>query len=222
VRTLPNGRALYGVERPVWDIEVEGAHEFFADGTLVHNSGYHRGGVYALRGSVVWCVKRYEFPDIRLAPRVVRTDFPRANILFISDSTAKDQVRHFIKELKRHNIFWIYRSKNPNIEDSAFLVNKLLYLRRLVFTKMAVEAAQAAAIANRDKNGQIPKGVGPSSPIHDVDHIRMVCYYLASNRKELNDVRMVTIARKQQLAEEVPEVEEMRGGYAKISPSALV
>jgi hypothetical protein len=186
------------------------------------NAGYHRGGVYILRHGVVYCVKRYEFPDIRLAPRVVRTDFPHANILFISDSTAKDQVRHFTKELRRHNIYWIYRSKNPNIEDSAFLVNKLLYTKRLVFTRMARDAAESAARALRDKNSQIPKGVGPSSPIHDVDHIRMACYYLASNKPELNDVRLVTIARKQRLLEDLPDVEEMRGGYAKISPAALL
>jgi hypothetical protein len=185
------------------------------------NQGYHRGGAYVLRGGVVWCVKRYEFPEMRHAPMVVRTDFPHAKIVFVPDATAKEQVRHFTRELKRHDIHWVYRSKNPNVEDSAFLVNKLLYTRRLIFTRMAGEAAESAARALRDKNNQIPKGVGPDSPIHDVDHIRILCYYLASNKQELNDIRRVTIERHQRMLEDEPGVEEQSGGYSVIAPRAL-
>lgn len=186
------------------------------------NQGYHRGGAYLLRGGVVYCVKRYEFPDIRQAPKVLRSDFPHATILFIPDATAKDQVRHFVRELKRHDIHWLYRSKNPNVEDSAFLVNKLLYTGRLIFTNMARDAAEAAAGALRDKNNQIPKGVGAASPIHDVDHIRLACYYLASNKPELLDIKRATIARHEEMFAGDPGVEELAGGYSRIAPRALV
>jgi hypothetical protein len=186
------------------------------------NQGYHRGGAYILRSGVVYCVKRYEFSEIREAPLVVRTDFPHAKIVFVPDATAKEQVRHFTRELRRHDIHWVYRSKNPHVEDSAFLVNKLLYTKRLIFTRMAQEAAGAAARALRDKNNQIPKGIGPDSPIHDVDHIRIVCYYLAANKKELLDIRRVTIARHQEMFGDEVGVEEQAGGYSVIAPHALI
>jgi hypothetical protein len=185
------------------------------------NQGFHRGGVYLLRGGTVYCVKRYEFADIREAPKVVRSDFPHAKLFFVPDATAKDQIRQFVRELRRYGIHWLYRAKNPNVEDSAFLVNKLLYTGRLIFTSMARDAAEAAASAQRDRNNQIPKGVGPRSPIHDVDHIRIVCYYLASNKKSLIDIRRVTIARRQELFDDDPGVEELSNGYTRIAPHAL-
>jgi hypothetical protein len=222
---LSTGRVLgdFDWDRNYMDVELD---RQINPGETVYwsqdfNQGYHRGGAYVLRSGAVYCVKRYEFADIRQAPLVVRTDFPHAVIVFVPDATAKEQVRQFIRELKRHDIHWVYRSKNPNVEDSAFLVNKLLYTRRLIFTSMARDAAEAAARALRDKNNQIPKGVGPDSPIHDVDHIRILCYYLAANKQELNDIRRVTIERHQRMFEEDLGVEEQAGGYSRIAPHAL-
>jgi hypothetical protein len=186
------------------------------------NQGYHRGCAALLREGVIYVIKRYEFPDIRQAPRVLRADFPHANILFIPDATAKEQIRHFVRELKRYDIHWAYRTKNPNVEDSAFLVNKLLYTSRLIFTTMAKETAEAAALAQRDKNNQIPKGLGPSSPIHDIDSLRLLAFFLASNKQELNDIRRVTIARHEEMFNEDPGVEELSGGYSRIAPHAFV
>jgi hypothetical protein len=222
---LATGRVLGDFD---WDrnfVETDMDRQVLAGETVYwaqdFNQGYHRGGAYLLRSGVVYCVKRYEFAEIRHAPLVVRTDFPHAKIVFIPDSTAKEQVRQFTRELKRHDIHWVYRTKNPHVEDSAFLVNKLLYTRRLIFTSMAREAAEAAARALRDKNNQVPKGVGPESPIHDVDHIRILCYYLASNKQELNDIRRVTIERHQRMLEDEIGVEEQAGGYSVIAPHAL-
>lgn len=121
VMTLANGHTLYGLKSPVWDIEVEGEHEYFADGVLVHNSGYHRGCVGVLRGNIIYIVKRYEFPDIREAPKVVRHDFPHNRIIWVPDTTAKDQIIQFTRELHKYGIWWITRGRNPNVEDSAFL-----------------------------------------------------------------------------------------------------
>jgi hypothetical protein len=185
------------------------------------NQGYHRGCAALLRDGVIYVIKRYEFPDIRQAPRVVRADFPHANILFVPDATAKEQIQHFTRELRRYDIHWVYRTKNPNVEDSAFLVNKLLYTSRLIITTMARDTAEAAALAQRDKNNQIPKGVGPSSPIHDIDSLRLLAFFLASNKQELNDIRRVTIARHQEMFQDDPGVEELAGGYSRIAPHAL-
>jgi hypothetical protein len=185
------------------------------------NTGYFRGCVGVERNGRIYIVKSYDFPDIREAPAVVRHDFPHNKIVWIPDTTAKDQISHFIKELRKFRIHWIQRGKNPLVEDSAFLVNKLFFTKRLFLTTMAKEVAEACALAQRDKNGKIPKGIGPNSPIHYVDTVRMMCYFLASNKRSLRDIKRVTIARHLEMYEEEPAVTELEGGYTELNPSAL-
>jgi hypothetical protein len=186
------------------------------------NQGYHRGCMFVVRNAVVYAIKRYEFPEIQYAPKVIRTDFPTQKIFFIPDSTAKDQITHFTRELRRNNIHLILRSKNPLVEDSAFLVNKLFFTKRLMITKGARETAEAASLAQRDKNGAIPKGVGPTSPIHDIDSLRLVAFFLACNRKDFADIRRLTVARHVDLEDEQEDkVREMSGGYVDLSPQAF-
>jgi hypothetical protein len=190
------------------------------------NTGYFRGCVGVERAGAdkigrIYVVKRYDFPDIREAPSVVRHDFPHNKIVWIPDTTSKDQISHFIKELRKHRIHWIQRGKNPLVEDSVFLVNKLLFTKRLFFTKMAKESAEACALAQRDKNGKVPKGIGPTSKVHDIDAIRYLCYFLASNKSSLRDIRRVTIARHLEMYEEEAAITELEGGYRELNPAAL-
>ena len=105
-------------------------------------------------------------------------------------------------------IFWAFRGKNPNVEDTVFLVNKLLYKRRLVFTEMAKETAEACSLALRDPNtGVLPKGIGRRSPIHDIDALRMLCYFLIF-KPVMKDIRDLTIRRR---LEEWKDEEEVFG-----------
>jgi hypothetical protein len=187
------------------------------------NTGYNRGCAAVTRGGKIFVVKRYEFPDIQHAPKVLRHDFPTNKIIFLPDATAKDQITHFLKELKSNSIHWAIRKKNPLVEDGVFLVNKLLFTRRLQFGKMAKASAEACALAQRDKNGKVPKGIGPNSPIHDVDAVRMVCYFIASNVATMRDMKRITIARHQFMEEEDPNdgIKELQDGYTELSPAAL-
>lgn len=184
------------------------------------NQGYHRGQVYVVRGNTIYCLKRYEFPEIRHAPSVLRNDFPRQKILFLPDTTAKEEIAHFARELGRHNISLITRTKNPIVEDSAFLVNKLLYTGRLIITKAAKETAEALSLQQRDKNGQIQKGVGMLSPVHDTDGVRLACYFLACNKKEFADIRRVTVERNQWMESE-SQLRTLNSGYYEIGSNAL-
>jgi hypothetical protein len=159
------------------------------------NQGYHRGCAAVLREGIIFIVKRYEFPDIREAPKVLRYDFPHNDIWWIPDTTAKDEIHQFTNELFNYRIKWITRTKNPNVEDTAFLVNKLLYSGRLICTQMAKETATALASFSRDKNNQIPKGVGPMSFAHDCDGPRYLCHYLALNEPSLRDIARITLYR---------------------------
>jgi hypothetical protein len=185
------------------------------------NTGYNRGVAAVERMGQIYIVKRYEFPEIKDGPTVLRHDFPHNKIVFLPDSTSNQQISHFLKELRMNNIYWALRRKNPLVEDGVFLVNKLLYTNRLFFGRMAKESANACALAQRDKNGKVPKGIGERSFIHDIDAIRMVCYYMASNIPTLYDIRKVTIQRS--IDKEAPEelVKEQLNGYSLVSPEAM-
>ena len=183
-----------------------------------------------LRGNVIYVVKRYEFEQIKDAPRVVRHDFPSNKIIWIPDASAKSDIMTFAAELRKYQIFWAFRGKNPNVEDTVFLVNKLLYMRRLVFTEMAKETAEACSLALRDtKTGLVPKGIGVRSPIHDIDALRMLCYFLIF-KPVMKDIRELTIRRRLEEWKHEEEVfgnaEDAKniiktGGFSVIGPDLL-
>lgn len=194
------------------------------------NQGYFRGCVAVLRGNVIYVIKRYEFEQIKDAPSVVRYDFPFNKIVWIPDASAKNEILTFTTELRKYNIFWAFRSKNPNVEDTVFLVNKLLYANRLIFTEMAKESAEACSLALRDpKTGLIPKGIGRKSPIHDLDSIRMLVYYLIF-KPTMKDIRELSIRRKLEQwrdeEEDLGHYDEAKqiiqtGGYSVIGPEIM-
>jgi len=176
------------------------------------NQGYFRGCAAVLRGNAIYVVKRYEFEQIKDAPQVVRNDFPHNKILWIPDASAKSDIMTFASELRKYQIFWAFRGKNPSVEDTVFLVNKLLYTRRLIFTEMAKETAEACSLALRDpKTGMLPKGIGRRSPIHDIDALRMLCYFLIF-KPVMKDIRDLTIKRR---LEEWKDEEELFGDAAE-------
>lgn len=191
------------------------------------NQGYHRGCACIERNGVMYIVKDYEFPDIRVAPFVVRTDFPRNKIIWVPDATAKDQIMNFRKELKKYNIRWAIRSKNPSVEDTVFLVNKLLYTRRLIVTAMAKTTAEDMSRGKRGKNNEVPKGIGPRSPIHRIDAVRMAAFYMALTRPALRDIRKLTVDRHLRL-NQLKEIEsqdnsiiEHDGGFIEVPGSIM-
>lgn len=194
------------------------------------NQGYFRGCVAVLRGNSIYVIKRYEFEQIKDAPMIVRHDFPKNKILWIPDASAKSEIMTFAAELRKYQIFWAFRGKNPNVEDTVFLCNKLLYMRRLVFTEMAKETAEACSLALRDpRTGLLPKGIGKRSPIHDIDSLRMLCYFLIF-KPVMKDIRELTIQRRLQEWKDEEEVfgdrTEARniiktGGFSIIGPDLL-
>jgi hypothetical protein len=127
----------------VYDLEVENAHEYFVNGTLVHNTGYNRASAYIVREGVIYGIKYYDFPDPQDAPSVFRHDFPEQRIIWLPDVTIKDSFPQFSKELRRHGIQIGYRKKSPLVEDSCFLANKLFKLERLQICKIAGDLAEA-------------------------------------------------------------------------------
>ena len=210
----------------VFDIEVEGAHEFFANGVLVHNCGFSRASAWVARGPVLHCLKRYDFPDIADAPDIFRYDFPDAEIFWIPDVTTKDSYPQFARALRRNNIHIIHRSKNPIVEDTAFLVSVLCKNSRIIFHKMARDTADAVARAVRDKEGKIGKGKAPSDWQHDADTVRYAVSYMALVLPDFRDIRQSLIThiaslRREVERDETPSVRKLSAGYTQIDPEAF-
>lgn len=189
------------------------------------NSGYNRGCALIERGGKIFVVKSYDFPEFSHAPSVLRADFPYNQIVFLPDASANEQLGFVKAELKKYDIYWALRRKNPLVEDGVFLLNILLRRRRLIFGQAAKDSAEACILAQRDKNGKIPKGIGPNSPIHHVDAVRMGCYFMASMLPTLQDIRRITIAKHQEKqaarAEEETGIKDLGAGYIQLSPFAI-
>ena len=151
----------------VYDIEVEDAHEFYANGILVHNCGCSKAAACIVVGNQIVVVKEYNFPDVRRAPEVFRYDFPESQIVWIPDATSNQLMGNFKKECKAFNIRVAYRTKNPLVRDRTFLINKLFYSNRLLVGDGCEELDNALIIRQNDPKTGVPmKGQGESAPDH--------------------------------------------------------
>jgi hypothetical protein len=186
------------------------------------NVSYNRASAYIVREGVIYCVKYYDFPDPQDAPSVFRRDFPEQRILWIPDVTIKDSFPQFARELRKYGIQIIYRKKSPLVEDTVFLVNKLFYTGRLMICKIAKDVAEACALAMRDKDNRIPKGVGPGSPIHAVDGCRYACSFICMRHKAFRDIRELVVNKRASFRSDSEKpVQDLGGGYIQVHPDAL-
>jgi hypothetical protein len=186
------------------------------------NISYNRASAYVVRGGVIYCVKYYDFPNAQDAPSVFRHDFPEQRILWIPDVTMKDSFPQFARELRKYGVQIIYRKKNPLVEDTVFLVNKLFYTGRLMICRIAKDLAEACALAMRDKDNRIPKGTGPGSPIHGIDGLRYATSFICMRDRSFLDIRRLVIEKRASFRSDSDKpVQDLGGGYTRIHPDAL-
>lgn len=236
--SVAQGRVIPGFD---WkrNFVNETIYNLLAPGTRVFigmdfNSSYNRAsawvslpdknGVYRM-----CCVKYYDFPDPLEAPNVFRYDFPEQDLFWIPDVTSKDSFPQFAKALRQNNVHIIYRKKSPLVEDSCFFISSMCYQGRAVIYEDAATVAEAFAQASRDKNNKIPKGVGPSSPIHAIDGARYATSYMGLVLPEYRDVRrslMSHIATYRSIIEdgdaEEQNVRDLGSGYTQIEGQAYL
>lgn len=196
------GKDLIGNERKekVYDISVEDAHEFYANGILVHNCfGNHAVALVVKKftdGKVgIVAIKDYVFPDIRRAPEVFRYDFPTQRIVWIPDMTYKEHFTEFKKELRIYNIKIAYRSCNPLVNDRVFACNKLFYSEHLFITPVCKNLEKALLTHQRDPKTGAPMKGGVNAPDHDSDAFGMAIHYLLSWNRDLKGLYDVTLNR---------------------------
>jgi hypothetical protein len=186
------------------------------------NLGFSRASAYIARDGVIYCIKYYDFPNAQDAPSVFRHDFQEQRILWIPDVTIKDSFPQYARELRKYGIQIIYRKKNPLVEDTVFLVNKLFYTGRLLICEIAKDVAEACALAMRDKDNKIPKGIGPSSPIHAVDGVRYSCSFICMRDRSFRDIRELIIDKRASFrSDNGKPVQDVGNGYLQIHPNAL-
>lgn len=190
------------------------------------NIGMNRASAWIAREGVMHCVKSYDFPDASDSPDVFRYDFPDQDVYWIPDVTTKDSYPQYARALRKNNIHIIHRSKNPLVEDTAFLVSVLCKNSRIVFHKMAREAADSIARAVRDKDGKIGKGKAPSDWQHYADGVRYACSYMALVLPDFRDIRQSLITHIASLRREVEKdepspVRKLAAGYTQIDPAAF-
>lgn len=196
------GKDLIGNERKekVYDISVEDAHEFYANGILVHNCfGNHAVALVVKKftdGKVgIVAIKDYVFPDIRRAPEVFRYDYPTQRIVWIPDMTYKEHFTEFKKELRIYNIKIAYRSCNPLVNDRVFACNKLFYSEHLFITPICKNLEKALLTHQRDPKTGAPMKGGVNAPDHDSDAFGMAIHYLLSWNRDLKGLYDVTLNR---------------------------
>lgn len=190
------------------------------------NIGMNRASAWVARENVMHCVKSYDFPDASDSPDIFRYDFPDQDVYWIPDVTTKDSYPQYARALRKNNIHIIHRSKNPLVEDTAFLVSVLCKNSRIVFHKMAREAADSIARAVRDKDGKIGKGKAPSDWQHYADGVRYACSYMALVLPDFRDIRQSLIThiaslRREVEKDETPPVRKLAAGYTQIDPAAF-
>jgi hypothetical protein len=183
------------------------------------NVGFSRASAAVVRNGVVYVIKRYDFPNIQDAPAVFRHDFWDQELFWAPDATMKDSFPAFSKELRKYGIHIVYRRKNPLVEDTVFLLNKLLYTSRMLFCPLAKDAAEACSLAFRDKDGKVPKGTGKGSPIHDLDTLRYIAMFVVARYAEFADFRRLVVDKFASLRGDHDPVKRIGGGYTQIDPA---
>lgn len=191
------GKDLTGKERlsKVYDIEVEDAHEFYANGILVHNCFGNNAIAFVVKKGCIIAIKDYEFPDIRRAPEVFRYDFPTQKIVWIPDMTYKEHFAEFKKELRTYRISIAYRSCNPLVADRNFACNKLFYAERLFICPICKDTEKTLLTWQKDPKTGAPSKGGHGAPDHKGDCIGYVVHYLLSWCRELKPLYDVTLRR---------------------------
>lgn len=231
--TVTQGRVIPGFD---WDKNYDSNDDIdleLAPGERVYigmdfNQSYNRASAWISREGCFHCIKYYDFPDPAESAKVFRYDFPYQEIFWLPDVTSKDLYPQYARELRKYGVHIIHRTKSPLVEDSCFLLSKMCLQGRLIVHSQAVEVADAFATASRDKNNKIPKGVGPSSPIHAIDGARYACSYMALVLPEYRDVRdglmqhLASFRRSLEEPEGTNPVQYKGAGYTQLEGDAFL
>lgn len=208
-----------GIQK-VYDIEVEDCHEFYANGILVHNCFGCAAVACVVKKGCVVIIKDYDIPDIRRAPEIFRYDFPTQKIVWIPDATSTAFYTQFKKELRIKNIRIAYRKSNPLVQDRVFVINKLMYAKRMFVTPICKSVEKTLLTHQFDPKTQAPMKGGKGAPDHIADSMGYAVYHIMCWEKELKDVYAVTLGRSR-LTRLGSLGQEVDADYRLLSPDKI-
>jgi hypothetical protein len=81
--------------------------------------------------------------------------------------------------------------------------------------------AEALGGAMRDKDNKIPKGIGPSSPIHALDGARYASVFVVATHPDFEDIRKLILEKRASLRDGVEKedlIKKLPGKYVEINP----
>lgn len=152
------------------------------------NSGFSKGAAVIVRGRTIFGIQEYKFPVIGNAPTIIRNDFPYNKIYWYPDSSAKEIMTGYIKEIRGADINLRMGTINPGIIDRIFIVNKLFKTGRLKVFKTLKEWPMALKTRQFDKEGNPEKGKTEKAPDHICDGAEYVIWRIVQSMIEFKDL----------------------------------
>lgn len=173
-------------EHMIEPIDIDSNEEIYIGQDL--NSGFSKGIAFVLRNNKLIPLKEYSFEQIGNAPRIIRNDFPMNDIYWYPDSSAKEIMTGYLKEIRSMGINLRMGTINPSVTERIFIVNKLFKIGRLHTTKNLKQWPMALKTRQFDKKGDPEKGQGQFAPDHMCDAAEYVIWRLVSSLPAFSDI----------------------------------
>lgn len=179
------------------DVVVEDLEDIFIGQDI--NSGFSKGAAFVIRDNSLVFIKEYSFEAIGNAPSRIRADFPFNNIYWYPDSSAREILTGYLKEIKSLGIHLRMGSINPSITERIFIVNKLFRLGRLKVSKSTKQWPMALKTRQFNKLGDPEKGQGATAPDHICDAAEYAIWRIVSSNLLFRDIYDILKRGKEQV-----------------------
>jgi hypothetical protein len=179
----PDFNEDYAVISP---IEYSPTCEVFVGQDL--NTGYSKATCIVKQDGILYVVKTFSFDIIGNAPETLRNNFPKNDIYWFPDCSAKEILNGYIAEMDTYNINRRFGTQNPSILERIFMVNKLLKTGRLKIFNTCQDLILALKIRQFDKMGKPEKPGGENDPSHLDDSLEYVIFRIVSSDPDFFDI----------------------------------
>lgn len=152
------------------------------------NTGFSRAVAVIIRGDKIYAVKRWSFPQIGLAPKLIRQSFPANEIRWYPDATAAEIIAGYSQEVRAADLQIRMATFNPSRLDRIFFVNKLFASDCMFLVPGCEPLSMALKIRQYDDKGDPEKGKGPDAPDHDTDALEYVVFRLIIGNTMFRDI----------------------------------
>lgn len=132
------------------------------------NSGFSKAAAVVKKDKVLYIVRGWSFKEIGGGPAIMRSTYPKNQILWFPDSAGKEILKGYKQEIIDNGIQCRIGSSNPRILDRVFYINKLfkMGLLKVFDCRETAELSEALKVRAYNDLGQPEKGKGEHAPDH--------------------------------------------------------